>query len=118
MQVTSRTNEGMLFLMSLSTAWFIVAAILHGGSPPGLLRPAAIYCVVIAHFYITKRQRTGTHFFTNLVFPSLGAAICVAIWLSLSPGAKTAGFTWLAAGLLYLAFLTKGFSQTVGETEF
>jgi hypothetical protein len=42
--------------------------------------------------------------------------ICIYIWLSLSRDAKTAGFLWLAAGVIYLAFLTRGFTRPLAKT--
>lgn len=70
---------------------------------------------VIRHFYIRLRQREGKHLFVNLIFPSLGAAVCTYLWLSLSTKAKIAGFVWLAIGVAYLAFLTRGFRTTPKE---
>ena len=64
---------------------------------------------VIRHFYFVERRRTGFDLLTNLVFPVLGAAVCTYIWLNLSWKAQIAGFGWLAIGLVYLAFITKGF---------
>lgn len=105
----------LAFLGSLFISFQQVVELVNFGAFAGFV---LVNCSVIAHFYITKRERNGTRLFTNLLFPALGAAICMYIWFSLSTGARTAGFAWLAAGLLYLAFLTKGFSQPVGETEF
>lgn len=76
-----------------------------------------VNCSVVAHYYIARRERSGRQFFTNLVFPVLGAAVCISVWLSLSPDAKTAGFAWLGVGLAYLAYLTKGFSRPVVDLE-
>jgi putrescine importer len=76
-----------------------------------------VNCSVVAHYFVGKRERRGLQLLTNLVFPVLGAVVCIYVWLSLSADAKTAGFAWLAAGLIYLAFLTKGFSRPVGEME-
>lgn len=66
---------------------------------------------VAGHYYVRRRERAGAKLFTNLVFPLLGAAICAALWLSLSMDAKIAGLVWLAIGLCYLAWLTRGFSR-------
>ena len=45
------------------------------------------------------------------VLPALGFVICFGIWLNLSTLAKTAGFIWLAAGLVYGWWKTKGFTR-------
>ena len=68
---------------------------------------------VIGHYYFGKRERAGLHVVRNLVFPLLGAIICSAIWLNLSQSAQIAGFLWLAAGVCYLIWLTRGFSVPV-----
>ena len=74
-----------------------------------------VNCSVIAHYYVRKRERSGVHFFTNLLFPFFGAGVCVYVWLSLSSNAMLTGFVWLALGVAYLTFLTRGFSRPVGK---
>jgi putrescine importer len=64
---------------------------------------------VIRHFYIRLGQRKGKYLFFNLISPALGATVCLYLWMSLSGKAKLAGFIWLGLGVVYLAFLTKGF---------
>ena len=49
----------------------------------------------------------------NLILPLLGFAICLYLWISLRPQAKLAGFVWLAAGVLYGAWKTRGFRQNL-----
>lgn len=68
---------------------------------------------VIGHYYVRRRERTGAQIVTNLIFPLLGAVISAAIWFSLSLSAKIAGTAWLAIGLCYLTWLTRGFSKPV-----
>jgi putrescine importer len=64
---------------------------------------------VIRHYYIRRRERSGLAFFTNLVFPALGALVCSYVWMNLTTKAKLVGFGWMGLGLLYLAVITKGF---------
>lgn len=64
---------------------------------------------VIRHFYLRLGLRKGGAFFTNLVFPLAGALVCTYVWMSLTSKAKLVGFAWLAAGVLYLAIVTRGF---------
>lgn len=68
---------------------------------------------VIGHYYVRRRERSGAQIVTNLIFPLLGAIISAAIWFSLSLSAKIAGTAWLAIGLCYLTWLTRGFSRPV-----
>lgn len=64
---------------------------------------------VIRHFYFRLRRRRGLQFLTHLVFPALGVLVCGYIWMNLTNMAKLVGFSWLAAGLVYLAVITRGF---------
>jgi amino acid transporter len=49
----------------------------------------------------------------NFVLPLLGFLVCLYLWLSLRWPAKVAGGVWLAAGVLYGAFKTRGFRRNV-----
>lgn len=64
---------------------------------------------VIRHYYFRRRERAGLNTMTNLVFPLLGAVVCVYVWMSLTTKAKAVGFIWLGLGVIYLAGLTRGF---------
>jgi amino acid transporter len=66
---------------------------------------------VIRHYYSRQRLRSGWQFISNLILPSLGAFVCLYLWLSLSNAAKLVGFCWLGAGTIYLAVLTRGFRE-------
>lgn len=47
----------------------------------------------------------------NFLPPLLGFTICFYLWVSLGWKAKTAGLCWLAAGVLYGAWRTRGFTR-------
>jgi putrescine importer len=64
---------------------------------------------VIRHYYIRLGRRHGMDILTNLVFPLLGALICLYVWFSLTLKARVVGFAWLGIGLIYLAVITRGF---------
>ncbi len=64
---------------------------------------------VIRHYYVRLAERAGVKTWTNLVAPALGCLVCTAVWMSLNLRARVVGFGWLAIGLVYLAFLTRGF---------
>jgi putrescine importer len=66
---------------------------------------------VIRHYYIRLGRRRGLDFFLNLVFPALGALVCIYVWMSLTTKAKFVGFAWMGLGALYLAILTRGFRR-------
>jgi amino acid transporter len=52
-----------------------------------------------------------------LVLPLLGFAICLYLWSSLRLPAQLAGGAWLAAGLLYGAWRTRGFRSNLVRFE-
>jgi amino acid transporter len=91
---------------SLYLRFEIAVELLNFGAFAGFI---LVNLSVIRHFYFRLHQREGRALITNLIAPALGAAVCIYLWMSLSLRAKEAGFVWLAIGLVYLAFLTKGF---------
>jgi putrescine importer len=60
-------------------------------------------------YFVRGSQKT----FLNLVPPLLGFVVCLYIWASLRTPAKLAGLAWLAAGLLYGAWKTRGFRYNI-----
>lgn len=59
----------------------------------------------LVHYYIRARDRG----WTDLVPPVLGFLVCFLLWWNLNPTAKVAGSVWMAAGLIYGAYRTRGF---------
>jgi amino acid transporter len=54
----------------------------------------------------------------DIVAPAAGFLFCLFIWISLPHLAKIIGAAWLAAGLIYLASLTKGFRRPPAQLDF
>lgn len=50
--------------------------------------------------------------------PAIGAAVSVYLLTKLSDDALRIGGVWLAIGIVYLAFLTKGFRRPAPEMTF
>ena len=73
---------------------------------------------VIRHYFGRLRLRRGVAMLTNLIFPAIGALVCLYIWMSLTSKAKLVGFGWLGLGLLYLFVLTRGFREPVRRLDF
>lgn len=57
------------------------------------------------HYWLRGNDKRLTH----LVPPLLGFAVCLLLWLNLSMPAKLAGFTWMAMGIAFGAWKTRGF---------
>jgi putrescine importer len=59
-----------------------------------------------AHYWAKRHERTVA----NFVLPLAGFAVCLGLWLYLSPLAKWAGAAWLLVGIVYGAIKTRGFT--------
>lgn len=53
----------------------------------------------------------------NLIPPLLGFAVCLLLWLSLSRTAQIAGSIWMAAGIAFGAWKTRGFQGDLVDFE-
>jgi amino acid transporter len=62
-----------------------------------------------SHYWAKGHERS----WANFVLPLAGFAVCVALWLYLSPLAKWAGGAWLLVGIVYGAIKTRGFTGTL-----
>ncbi len=61
----------------------------------------------LVRYFVRNKDRRWRDF----IMPALGFVICFYIWLNLRAPAKIAGFAWLAAGVAYGAWRTRGFRQ-------
>lgn len=68
-------------------------------------------CVVVLWYKHRDSMPLGKHFLGYLVIPVLGFAVDIYLLFQLSPLALGIGAAWLTAGVIYLAFLTKGFKR-------
>ncbi len=65
------------------------------------------------HYWVRGRDRGWSH----LVLPLAGFLVCLGIWLSLRPVAQIGGATWLAIGIAYGWWKTKGFKPELVKFE-
>ncbi|NWA82434.1 APC family permease [Pseudomonas sp. D2002] len=73
---------------------------------------------VIFHYWIGAKQRGVRELILFLLFPTIGLLADVWLMVSLDHLAIYLGVVWLAIGLVYLGFLTRGFSQQPPEMDF
>ena len=67
---------------------------------------------VISHFYIkNKLNRTMKDRIRYLIMPLIGALTIGILWLNLPDGSLRLGLLWGGIGIIYLAYLTKGFRR-------
>jgi amino acid transporter len=60
------------------------------------------------HYFVRGEKKIG-----NFLPPLLGFVICFGIWMSLRTPAKLAGAAWLAFGMIYGAWRTRGFREQI-----
>ena len=70
---------------------------------------------VIKTYVIDGGRRTGADLLKFAVIPFLGFAFTIYLWTQLSGLTFEIGLGWLAAGLLYLVYLTRGFRRPPPE---
>ncbi|NIL15575.1 APC family permease [Pseudomonas sp. AN3A02] len=73
---------------------------------------------VIFHYWIGPQQRGLRELVLFLVFPTIGLVADLWLMVSLDHLAIYLGLSWLAIGLVYLGFLTRGFSRQPPEMDF
>jgi amino acid transporter len=69
----------------------------------------------IRAFYIGKQD---SNLWRDALSPAVGFLFCLFIWISLPRPAKIIGTTWLVAGIIYLAVLTRGFRSSPAQLDF
>ncbi len=78
-----------------------------------LLAFMGVNAAALARFYFRETRKR----WFNLLSPVLGFLICLLLWLSLSWRAKVLGIAWMAIGLAYGAYNTRGFRKELVNFE-
>lgn len=78
-----------------------------------LLAFMGVNLAALTRYYIREPEKK----WLNLVTPALGALICFTLWLSLSWHAKLLGVAWMAVGVAYGAYNTRGFRRELMNLE-
>lgn len=72
-----------------------------------LLAFMGVNIAAFLRFYVREVKRR----WYNLISPLLGFVVCLLLWLSLSWHAKLLGVIWMALGIAYGAYNTRGFQR-------
>ncbi len=72
-----------------------------------------VNAAAFTRYFLRSREKRLTH----LLPPVAGFLICLLLWLNLSWPAKTAGVIWLAAGIAFGAWKTRGFRANLVNFE-
>jgi putrescine importer len=99
---------GAICLTSIFMSLSVAVSLVNFGALTGFV---LVNLCVIVHYFIKKKRRSGLDFFRFLIAPLIGMTVCATLWWGLDINSKTLGFSWLAVGIVYLAFLTKFFRK-------
>ena len=69
-------------------------------------------------FTIRRAPDARRNVATDAIVPLVGFVFCAAIWLNLNAYAKIVGGIWLALGIIYLAYATRGFRKPPATIDF
>ena len=83
-----------------------------------LIAFSAVNLSVIKHYVVDEGRRGGADLGRYLLMPGIGFAMSVWLWTSLSQQSLTTGLIWLAVGVVYLVWLTRGFRRPPPEMDF
>lgn len=74
---------------------------------------------VVWRFFIQDKEcpKDGKAIIQYLICPLIGLVVTLWIFINLGTAAHTIGLVWLAAGLMYLLAVTKGFRNPVPQME-
>ncbi len=70
---------------------------------------------VVFHYYIKRKQRSGSGIFHYLIAPIIGMCSLIVVFIYMDSSAKILGLIWLIIGLVYLAIKTKFFKELPPE---
>ncbi|NNG37689.1 APC family permease [Flexivirga sp. ID2601S] len=99
---------GVVSLVALFISLPTAAAMVSFGA---LAAFSMVNLSVVKHYLIDRGLRSAGDLVRYGVVPLVGFALTVWLWTNLSGTALTVGLCWLAAGLAYLVFLTRGFRR-------
>jgi len=74
---------------------------------------ATIWC-----YYVKPLESHQRNIFKDLLLPFIGFGFCLVMWMGLPDLSKIVGTIWLAAGIIYYAFKTKGFRKNPVQFKF
>jgi putrescine importer len=93
---------GGAFVLRFTGGFDLGAQMLNFGA---LIAFMGVNLATFKHYFLRQKQ----HSFGNLVPPLVGFAVCGLLWWNLSATAKIAGSIWMAVGIAYGAWKTRGF---------
>ncbi|MGV1033698.1 MAG: APC family permease [Microbacteriaceae bacterium] len=100
--------------VSLLAIWFDLDVIFSLISFGALIAFTFVNISVIAWYAVRKgRRHTFKDVVTFILFPIIGTALTVVLWVNLSPETLTQGTIWFAIGFVYLLVVSRGLRRRV-----
>jgi amino acid transporter len=73
-----------------------------------------VNAAALIRYYVRQKDKK----LRNLIPPALGFAVCLLLWLNLGRTAQIAGSIWMAAGIAFGAWKTRGFRAELVDFDF
>ncbi len=97
---------GLAYLAVLTIPWELAAEVVTFGA---LIAFMGVDLSALRHFWFSPEAVGKRNFFVDAFVPSFGIAFCFLLLISLQTWTKYAGIAWLAFGIGYAAYTTRGF---------
>ena len=101
---------GVVSLLALVVPLDLASSVISFGA---LIAFTAVNLSVIKHYGIDQRRYSGYDGVKYILLPSLGVALCLWLWTSLSGTTFAVGLGWAGLGVVWLLVVTRGFSRAV-----
>ena len=98
----------LAYIGVIAIPWEHAAEIVTFGA---LLAFMGVNLSALKHFWFSREAVGNRNFFVDCFVPGFGIAFCFVLLVSLQTWTKYAGLTWLAVGILYSAYQTRGFTM-------
>jgi putrescine importer len=96
----------LAYIGTITIPWERAAEIVTFGA---LLAFMGVNLAALRHFWFAPEATGHRNLFVDLLVPGFGFVFCFGLLISLQAWTKYAGIVWLAVGLVYAAFKTRGF---------
>jgi amino acid transporter len=98
----------LAFVGTVSLSFDAACDLLNFGAYLGFM---GVNLATFATYYLRPPPDHRRHFLWDAAVPLVGFALCFVFWLGLPKPAQIVGSIWLALGMAYCAFKTKGFRE-------
>jgi putrescine importer len=98
---------GLAYVAVLTIPWELAAEVVTFGA---LLAFMGVNLASLKHFWFSKEAVGHRNFFVDAFVPGFGFVFCFVLLISLQRWTMYAGLVWLAVGVAYAAYKTRGFT--------